>query len=376
MTSGAEIPLSRTVCFPFVGSTFGGSHIASLTLASRLPTAYRPMIVVHEPGPLTAHLDRHAVEYRMLPLPVLRGSQRTRVPLLLNVAQSTFRLVSFLHANQVAIVHGNDGRINVTWGPAARIAGARLVWHQHSRYVPSTLANLFVRLADRIVGVSRYSLEQVPRFAHGRMAVVANPFDVDATPPNRRASRDLLIQKLGVSADAVIIGFFGNLTEQKRPELFAEIIERIRVTLPAAVGIVCGDEREPLASRMRGNPHVHLMGFQYPPEPVIAGCDLLLAPAVGEGFGRTLVEAMLVGTPVVATRSGGHCDIVSEGVTGLLANADDVDDLATATLRVLGTPELARSLAERALAAARQTYSVAAHAAAMAREYETALTCR
>ena len=59
-----------------------------------------------------------------------------------------------------------------------------------------------------------------------------------------------------------------------------------------------------------------LMGPRFPIEPWIMGCDMLVAPAVNETFGRTLVEAMLCGTPVVAADDGGHKEIIRHGETG------------------------------------------------------------
>jgi hypothetical protein len=48
------------------------------------------------------------------------------------------------------------------------------------------------------------------------------------------------------------------------------------------------------------------MGSRMPIEPWLSGCDLLIAPAIDEPFGRTLVEAAMVGTPVIATDDHRH----------------------------------------------------------------------
>jgi glycosyltransferase involved in cell wall biosynthesis len=63
-----------------------------------------------------------------------------------------------------------------------------------------------------------------------------------------------------------------------------------------------------------------------------------------EGFGLVYLEAGAYGMPVVGTRTGGVPDVVLDGVTGLLAEPEDVDGLAAATLRLLCEPELARQL--------------------------------
>ncbi|HQR17685.1 MAG TPA: glycosyltransferase [Gemmatimonadales bacterium] len=83
---------------------------------------------------------------------------------------------------------------------------------------------------------------------------------------------------------------------------------------------------------------------------------VLLMPAVTdwkgeqEGFGMVLVEAMASGLPVVATRSGGIPDVVTDGATGLLVPERDASALAAAAARLLDDPTLAARLAGAARA--------------------------
>ena len=91
-----------------------------------------------------------------------------------------------------------------------------------------------------------------------------------------------------------------------------------------------GEDREPMRQQVMDRisalglrERCFFMGPHYPIGPWIAGCDVLVAPAVAEGSGRALVEAMLIGTPVVATNDGGHCEIINHGETGYLVPADN-----------------------------------------------------
>jgi glycosyltransferase involved in cell wall biosynthesis len=141
-----------------------------------------------------------------------------------------------------------------------------------------------------------------------------------------------------------------------------------------------GEERPPIADGVRKRiaelgleRACLLMGPRFPIEPWLAGCDLLLAPAVEEGFGRTLVEAMLVGTPVVASAAGGHVEIVEHGLTGLLAPVDDPCSLAATAMEVLKDQSRAGALAEAARLPAMERYSVKSHVAAVERVYRDLL---
>ena len=80
-------------------------------------------------------------------------------------------------------------------------------------------------------------------------------------------------------------------------------------------------------------------GFQPNPSFLLAGCDLLLAPAVNEGHGRALVEAMLAGTPVIASASGGHQEIVRQNETGILVAPEESEAMADAAVALLNIPD-------------------------------------
>ena len=76
---------------------------------------------------------------------------------------------------------------------------------------------------------------------------------------------------------------------------------------------------------------------------------LFALPSRTEGLGCVLLEAMAAGTPIVATRTGGIPDLVTDGENGLLAPPEDPAALAAAMTRMLGDAPLRRRCAERGL---------------------------
>lgn len=83
---------------------------------------------------------------------------------------------------------------------------------------------------------------------------------------------------------------------------------------------------------------------------LIAAADVAIVPSLYEPFGLVALEAMSLGTPVVAARTGGLADIVVDGETGTTFNPGDPVDLAHTLLRVLDHPQQARVQAEGATA--------------------------
>jgi glycosyltransferase involved in cell wall biosynthesis len=108
----------------------------------------------------------------------------------------------------------------------------------------------------------------------------------------------------------------------------------------------------------------------------MAACDVLLVPAIDEPFGRTLIEAMLLGTVVVAAASGGNPEAIRDGVTGHLVAADDAVAFAERTFGVLADPVRKSALAGAARRDALMRFGLRQHAEAIMRVYDAMLSPR
>lgn len=89
-----------------------------------------------------------------------------------------------------------------------------------------------------------------------------------------------------------------------------------------------------------------------------AAGDVMIVPSLQEAFGKTLVEAMACGTPVVAFNSGGPADIVVHRETGYLAEAFEPTDLARGIAWCIKTPDRIAQLGDAARKRAEVEYSI------------------
>jgi glycosyltransferase involved in cell wall biosynthesis len=96
----------------------------------------------------------------------------------------------------------------------------------------------------------------------------------------------------------------------------------------------------------------------------------LFVPSVGEPLGRTLVEAMLLGTPVIATDSGGNPEAVINGITGKLVPPDNGQAFATAYLDLIGRPADIDKIVETARLQARERFGTERHVQAVTSVYD------
>jgi glycosyltransferase involved in cell wall biosynthesis len=86
-------------------------------------------------------------------------------------------------------------------------------------------------------------------------------------------------------------------------------------------------------------------GFVRPVEEWMAACDVILAPAIHEPFGRSILEAHALDVPVIASKDGGFRELIVDGETGLLCDPDDLKDWIAATASLLNHPVRAQRLA-------------------------------
>jgi glycosyltransferase involved in cell wall biosynthesis len=185
-----------------------------------------------------------------------------------------------------------------------------------------------------------------------RVSVLPNP----APPLPQLPPRDELRRSLGL--DGATLVFAGRLTAQKSLEIALEALAEaggvVRLLLAGE-----GDRREALerrAAELGIGDRVSFLGPQ-PRERVLelfhAG-DAALLSSSWENFPHTVVEALAVGTPVLATSTGGVAEVVRHGENGLLVEPGDAGGLAAAIRRYFGDPPLQERLrAEASLSVAR-----------------------
>jgi glycosyltransferase involved in cell wall biosynthesis len=141
---------------------------------------------------------------------------------------------------------------------------------------------------------------------------------------------------------AVLLGTIANLFPRKGYEIMLRALPAIVRAVPGVHYVIVGSDDSNYADQMKRLAHelkiadrVHIVGFQDPVQPFLAALDLYVHPALMEGFGIAVVEAMAVGKAVVATTTGGLPEVVAQGETGLLVPPGDVESLATTVVSLL-----------------------------------------
>jgi len=115
------------------------------------------------------------------------------------------------------------------------------------------------------------------------------------------------------------------------------------------------DELERLAERLGVRDTVYLPGFSPNPCPLMKAADAFVLPSWFEGLSLVLLEALALGTPIIATDCpGGPSDLLERGRYGWLVPPRDVASLALAITRLLRDPSAREAMRSAGPARARE----------------------
>ena len=195
------------------------------------------------------------------------------------------------------------------------------------------------------------------------------------TDAEQRIARDKLMAELQLEADSLLLGMVCRLVQQKGISCALQAFHQIRDRFPSAHLVIAGDgplrgKLGALADELGLSDQIHWLGWRSDAVDLIAAFDLVLLPSLWEGFGLVLLEAMSRRAPVIASRVSAIPEVVSDGETGILVEARDVDGLAAAMSRLLEDRALRQHMGLQGAARLEAHFSVERMAAGTIAVYE------
>jgi glycosyltransferase involved in cell wall biosynthesis len=171
--------------------------------------------------------------------------------------------------------------------------------------------------------------------------------------------RGAMRASLGLDEPEFAVLCVANLRPEKGAAAFAEAVARARSDGARTLrGLIVGDgpERERLERMAREIDGVELLGSRGDVPDLIAACDAVALLSEAEALPMSILEAMALARPVVASDVGGTAEAVADGETGTVVAPGDAGAAADALAALAADPDRARSMGERALARQRERF--------------------
>ncbi len=229
------------------------------------------------------------------------------------------------------------------------------VWNRRRRFQALRLVEtaIYSRF-ERIVAVSELvatSLRQwLPALASRVMMI---PNGVIVPPFQQRVEFER-------SAKELTILYAGRLEHVKGVDVLLRAFADL--TLPVILLIAgTGSQRaafEQLAVELGISERVKFLGFRSDLAQLMTKVNCMVLPSRWEGLPMVVLEAMALGTPVIASAVGGIPEVIEDGITGWLVPPEDADRLAGILFQTLSNTEKAQSVALAAHARIKRDYSV------------------
>lgn len=314
-------------------------------------------------GPHVAELG--AAGYRIETVPIARSMN----PIL--AAQTLLALVRLFRHQRFDVLHAHTPVAALLGRLAARIAGIPLVvYTAHGFYfhdeMPRLKRFLFVvlerlggRYTDLLFSQSAEDADDAVKEGICRaetVLAIGNGVDVARFDPVKVGAGDTAREALGIPPDAFVIGMIGRMVREKGVADYLAAARRLAARHPRAWFLLVGErlasdhaagvEEEFAAARRELGPRLVAPGLRSDIPELLAAMDLFCLPSWREGMPRTIIEAMMMAKPVLATDIRGAREEVVAGETGLLVPTREPQALATAMERFIGDPDWARRLGD------------------------------
>lgn len=303
--------------------------------------------------------------YRIETVPIARSMN----PVL--AAQTLLALVKLFRRQRFDVLHAHTPVAALLGRIAARIAGIPLVvYTAHGFYfhdeMPRFKRSAFIlleriggRFTDLLFSQSAEDAEDAIKERICRpeaVLAIGNGVDVARFDPAEVGAGDTARKSLGIPGDAFVVGMIGRQVKEKGVADYLAAARILAAANPHAWFLLVGErlasdhasgvEAELASARVALGQRLVTPGLRSDIPELLAAMDLFCLPSWREGMPRTIIEAMMIGKPVLATDIRGAREEVVSEQTGLLVPSRSPERLAAAMQRFIDNPAWGRRLGQ------------------------------
>ena len=277
------------------------------------------------------------------------------------------QLTALLREQRIDVLHTHKYKDGVLGAVAAKrahvphlvrtlhgLAEPMVGWDRVKSHVYHALDRVVLRhAADLVIAVSQRMAEGLRESGFRPTMVTCIHNGVDVRQVRAARTREDVRRELQIDPDVLLIGTAGRLSPVKGQAGLLRAGARILQSGHQARLLIVGDgplgsQLLSIATDLRIDHVCHFIGARSDVFDIIAAMDIFVLPSLNEGIPMALLEAMALGTPVVAAAVGGIPEVIQHRVNGLLVPSGDDQGIADACLELAARPHFARTLAAHA----------------------------
>jgi glycosyltransferase involved in cell wall biosynthesis len=276
-------------------------------------------------------------------------------------------LKKYLIENKIDILHTHNYKSDIIGALAARGTKTALISTAHGFTGMNSKVSWYEHI-DQWVLKNRFKRtvvvtdQMLPLFPAENKRVISNGIDFGKFGQGR-SKRQEIRERYNVREDEILIGTVGRLSVEKDHALLLSALIGLFQDHPNVKAMIIGEgpEGDALHGFVRASgleERVIFTGLIPSPAAFYQAFDIFVLSSRTEGVPLTLLEAMASGVPVVATRVGGIPQIVSDGVTGLLVDPQNANQLRAALEVLIKDVPKRHTFKDAAFRFAKENYSI------------------
>lgn len=333
----------------------GGVEEHVLSLIKRLDRRHFMVSLVAPP----ALLDAFAADLRGVDVQTLAVTVDT--PWRPRDVMDLVRLYRFMRRQRPDIVNCHLLRATFIGAPLAKLAGVpRVIATNHGPdpwrrgpikgwYGVDRLVSRFIDVTIAVCASAKDALVRTKGLSADGIVVINNGRELEDFEPLPAAEAADVRRELQLGETDPVVVIVGRLEAQKGHRFALDAMPAVLARRPRTRLILVGDgalrvslEKQAHARGVAGN--VIFTGFRRDVRRLLGAADVVALPSLWEGLPLTLIEALAMAKPVVATAVNGVPDVVVDGHTGLLVPPGDSDAFGRRLLELLDAPDRAARL--------------------------------
>lgn len=351
--------MRKTIVFLEQQSWRGGAQRVLESTLNAVGADLDCIVAFPDSGPFRESLEARGIDTITLPIGPCRSGWKPPLEvagLAVRSLLSGLRLARFAKRRQVALIYINGPRYLPAGVLAARLSGRPSIFHLHlilNRRLDLAVAAGLSRWVSGIVACSRAAAVALLDKDAGLSEKIQVLYNALPAPDLEQAQAPSS-QREGV----LTLGIVARITESKGHHVFFDSVAKLPAALRSQLRLLvvgspapdshadrCYAERlRRQISRLGLDGQTVWAGYQRDPGPWYARMNALVHPALTEAMCIVILEALDRGVPVIAARTGGIPEVVTDGANGLLVEPNDPEALGRALLRFLRDRDLREHL--------------------------------
>jgi len=365
----------KRILFVTHSSELHGAELLLLQTLERLDRArFRSVLVIPRKGPLEKEADKLGIEVIPVPMKWWLSDRANlwRQPFawIWNI-KSVITIRDIIRRRKIDLVFSNSA-VSFSGALAAHVRRKPHIWFLHeilqgeniqfrcilgSRF----LIKFITAFSCQVIGNSMATL--APFGSLSKIRVVYNGISLEKSQDHTCEGTK---KQLGLRDNDIILGMVGRVCPEKGQMEVLQAFALLKVHFPELKLLIVGEVKdkkyflriEKMIQELALEKDVIFTGRREKILDVIRSMDILIVASRSESFGRVIIEAMSVKTPVVAVRSGGIPEIIEDESSGFLVPSNKPEDLASVIQPLLQSREKAYSAALKAEKTIRQRFDI------------------